>query len=168
IAVALSNEWNLSTIRSRLREISNAYGLALEPDRAVWTLSAGERQRIEIVRCLLQNPRLLILDEPTSVLTPQEAEHLFATLEKLAADGCSILFISHKLEEVRRICRRATILRGGRVVAAIDPRERSAREIAALMVGNEVGEVRTDARHDTRGEVLRIESLSMRPTDLHG
>ncbi|GEO17442.1 ABC transporter ATP-binding protein [Microvirga aerophila] len=168
IAVALSDEWTLSTVRSRLGEISHAYGLALEPDRAVWTLSAGERQRIEIVRCLLQNPRLLILDEPTSVLTPQEAEHLFITLNKLSADGCSILYISHKLEEVRRLCRNATILRGGRVVATIDPRESSAREIAALMVGNEVGEVRTSARQGTKGEMLRVEHLSMAPGSLHG
>ena len=102
------------------------------------------------MRCLLQNPRLLILDEPTSVLTPQEAEHLFTTLDKLSAEGCAILYISHKLEEVRRLCRRATILRAGRVVATIDPRERSAREIAALMVGSEVGEVRTGAPHHVR------------------
>ena len=117
IAVALSDEWTLDAVRSKLGEISRTYGLALDADRAVWTLSAGERQRIEIVRCLLQSPRLLILDEPTSVLTPQEAEHLFVTLDKLSAEGCSILYISHKLEEVRRLCRRATILRAGHVVA---------------------------------------------------
>ncbi|MFC4171451.1 ABC transporter ATP-binding protein [Microvirga sp. GCM10011540] len=168
IAVALSSDWSLATVRSRLGDISRAYGLALEPDRAVWTLSAGERQRIEIVRCLLQNPRLLILDEPTSVLTPQEAEHLFVTLDKLSADGCSILYISHKLEEVRRLCRRATILRGGRVVGAIDPRERSAREIAALMVGNEVGEVRTGTAHAPKGEMLRVTNLTLPPAGLHG
>jgi simple sugar transport system ATP-binding protein len=168
IAVALSGDWSLSTVRSRLSEISRTYGLALDADRAVWTLSAGERQRIEIVRCLLQNPRLLILDEPTSVLTPQEAEHLFTTLDRLSAEGCSILYISHKLEEVRRLCRRATILRAGRVVATIDPRAKSAREIAALMVGNEVGEVRTDAPHDIQGEMLKVSRLSMPAAGLHG
>ena len=168
IAVALSGDWTLSTVRSKLGEISRTYGLALDADRAVWTLSAGERQRIEIVRCLLQNPRLLILDEPTSVLTPQEAEHLFTTLDRLSAEGCSILYISHKLEEVRRLCRRATILRAGRVVATIDPRAKSAREIAALMVGNEVGEVRTDAPHYVHGEMLRVSHLSMPPAGLHG
>jgi len=130
IAVALSGDWNLSTVRSKLGEISSTYGLALDADRAVWTLSAGERQRIEIVRCLLQNPRLLILDEPTSVLTPQEAEHLFTTLDRLSAEGCSILYISHKLEEVRRLCRRATILRAGRAsgvswIPAHKPRPRT-------------------------------------------
>ncbi|KLK92273.1 ABC transporter [Microvirga vignae] len=168
IAVALSDEWDLAMVRSRLSEISRTYGLALDADRAVWTLSAGERQRIEIVRCLLQNPRLLILDEPTSVLTPQEAEHLFKTLDKLSAEGCSILYISHKLEEVRRLCRRATILRAGRVVATIDPRAISAREIAALMVGNEVGEIRSDAPHAPQGEVLRVNHLNMPPAGLHG
>ena len=168
IAVALSGEWDLATVRGKLGEISRTYGLALDADRAVWTLSAGERQRIEIVRCLLQNPRLLILDEPTSVLTPQEAEHLFDTLDKLSADGCSILYISHKLEEVRRLCRRATILRAGRVVGTIDPRASTAREIAALMVGNEVGEIRTDAPHVPHGEILRVDRLDMPPAGLHG
>lgn len=168
IAVALSGDWDLATVRGKLGEISRTYGLALDADRAVWTLSAGERQRIEIVRCLLQNPRLLILDEPTSVLTPQEAEHLFTTLDRLSAEGCSILYISHKLEEVRRLCRRATILRAGRVVATIDPRASSAREIAALMVGSEVGEIRTDAPHHPEGEMLKVASLNLPPAGMHG
>jgi simple sugar transport system ATP-binding protein len=155
-------------VRAKLADVSRAYGLTLEPDRAVWTLSAGERQRIEIVRCLLQNPKLLILDEPTSVLTPQEAEHLFTTLDKLAAEGCAILYISHKLEEVRRLCRRATILRGGRVVGTLDPRERSAREIAALMVGAEVGEVRAATDRAAGADVLLVSRLSLPPADLHG
>ncbi|WP_112663465.1 ABC transporter ATP-binding protein [Microvirga flavescens] len=168
IAVALPATWTLSAVRARLGDISRAYGLSLEPDRAVWTLSAGERQRIEIVRCLLQNPNLLILDEPTSVLTPQESEHLFITLEKLAADGCAILYISHKLEEVRRLCRNATILRAGRVTATLDPRERSAREIAALMVGNEIGEVKSSGVHEGQAEILSVQNLSVPPAGLHG
>jgi simple sugar transport system ATP-binding protein len=168
IAVALSEEWSLSAVRARLGEISTAYGLSLEPDRAVWTLSAGERQRIEIVRCLLQNPKLLILDEPTSVLTPQEAENLFQTLDKLVLDGCAILYISHKLEEVRRLCRAATILRGGRMVGTLDPRERSAREIAAMMVGAEVGEVRAAHKPPGEAEVLAVRGLSVPATALHG
>ena len=168
IAVALSDEWTLDAVRRRLGDISSTYGLALEPDRAVWTLSAGERQRIEIVRCLLQSPRLLILDEPTSVLTPQEAEHLFVTLDKLSAEGVSILYISHKLEEVRRLCQTATILRAGRNVAAIDPRERSAREIAALMVGSEVGDVRSSAPHTPKAEMLRVTGLTVPADSLHG
>ena len=91
------------------------YGLPLDPDRHVHTMSVGERQRVEIVRCLLQDPRLLIMDEPTSVLTPQAVEKLFETLRRLAAEGCSILYISHKLDEIRALCHRATVLRAGKV-----------------------------------------------------
>ncbi|HEY8383552.1 MAG TPA: ABC transporter ATP-binding protein [Microvirga sp.] len=168
IAVALSGKWSLADVRAKLRDVSESYGLALEPDRAVWTLSTGERQRIEIVRCLLQNPRLLILDEPTSVLTPQESERLFFTLDKLASEGVSILYISHKLEEVRRLCQRATILRAGRVVATVDPKAKSAREIAALMVGSEVGEVRSAPAETAQDTLLDIRDLTMGPASLHG
>lgn len=168
VAVAMSSEWSLDEVRRRLVEVSRGYGLSLEPDRAVWTLSAGERQRIEIVRCLLQSPKLLILDEPTSVLTSQEAEGLFETLERLAGEGCSILYISHRLEEVRRLCRTATVLRGGRVVGTLDPRARSARDIAAMMVGSEIGEVRAHAVHQPRSSVLKVDGLSLPPENLHG
>ncbi len=140
----------------RITEVSQLYGLPLDPARTVGTLSAGERQRVEIVRCLLQEPRLLIMDEPTSVLTPQEAEILFETLRKLAAEGTSILYISHKLEEIRALCDRATILRRGQVVARLDPRQSTAREMAEAMVGGafaaparaprETGEVVLEAR----------------------
>ena len=94
--------------------VLDLYGLKLDPHRIVSTLSVGERQRIEIVRALLLNPKLLIMDEPTSVLTPQEVEQLFETLRKLAAQGCSILYISHKLHEIIALCETATILRGGK------------------------------------------------------
>lgn len=168
VAVALSDEWSLGRVRRELVTVGRGYGLELEPDRTVWSLSAGERQRIEIVRCLLQHPRLMILDEPTSVLTPQEAEKLFATLDRLAAEGCAILYISHRLEEVRRLCRRATVLRAGRVVATLDPRETSARDIAALMVGGEVGEVKADSCQAGEAEALRVRSLSLAPEGIHG
>ena len=108
-----------------IAEISRRYGLPLEPRREVWRLSVGERQRIEIVRALMQNPRLLILDEPTSVLTPQEADQLFVVLESLKAEGRAILYISHKLDEVKRLCDTATILRGGKKVATCEPRRHS-------------------------------------------
>ena len=88
------------------------------------TLSVGERQRVEIVRCLLQNPKLLIMDEPTSVLTPQAVEQLFETLRQLAAEGCSILYISHKLDEIQALCDARTILRGGKVVGDLRSRRR--------------------------------------------
>jgi simple sugar transport system ATP-binding protein len=112
--------------------------LPLDPDRHLSDLSLGERQRIEIVRCLIQSPRLLIMDEPTSVLTPQEVDKLFGTLRQLAEQGCAILYISHKLEEIRALCARATIMRQGRVVAHCDPRQESARHLAELMIGAEL------------------------------
>ncbi|WP_128254573.1 ABC transporter ATP-binding protein [Falsirhodobacter deserti] len=122
-------------LAAQIRATSINYGLPLDPDRIVGDLSAGERQRVEIVRCLLQDPRLLIMDEPTSVLTPQEVDILFRTLRKLAAEGTAILYISHKLEEIRTICDHATILRRGKVVATCTPAERTARELAEMMVG---------------------------------
>jgi general nucleoside transport system ATP-binding protein len=122
----------------RIAEVSRSYGLALDPRRLVGTLSVGERQRVEIVRCLLQSPRLLIMDEPTSVLTPQEVETLFETLRQLSSEGVAILYISHKLEEVRALCTAATILRHGRVVASCDPRQQSTHSLAELMIGAEL------------------------------
>ena len=138
IALGMDNPPSTRELASRIREVSQAYGLPLDPDRIVGDLSAGERQRVEIIRCLLQNPKLLIMDEPTSVLTPQEVEILFETLRKLTSEGTSILYISHKLEEIRALCEHATILRHGVVVDTCDPREKSARELAELMVGDKL------------------------------
>ena len=134
IALGLNNPADRAGLTARIAEISTRYGLPLDPACAVHDLSVGERQRIEIVRCLLQNPKLLIMDEPTSVLTPQEVQKLFTTLRRLAAEGCSILYISHKLEEIRALCERATIMRLGRVVAHCIPAEKTARELAELMI----------------------------------
>ncbi|MDE2576909.1 MAG: ABC transporter ATP-binding protein [Rhodospirillales bacterium] len=138
IALGLDDPKDRAGLAGRIAAISAEYGLALDPRRIVHDLSVGERQRVEIVRCLLQRPRLLIMDEPTSVLTPQEATRLFATLRRLAAGGCAILYISHKLEEIRTLCERATILRAGRVVATCNPAEKSARELAELMISAEL------------------------------
>jgi simple sugar transport system ATP-binding protein len=136
----------------QIREVSETYGLPLDPGRTVGTLSAGERQRVEIIRCLLQDPRLLIMDEPTSVLTPQEVEILFQTLRKLKADGTSILYISHKLEEIRALCDAATILRLGRRVGTCIPREVTARQMAEMMVGASFAT--PEPRGGVKGEVL--------------
>lgn len=114
IALGLASREPLAALSSRIAEVSERYGLAITPHRLVHSLSVGERQRVEIVRCLLQAPRLLIMDEPTSVLAPQAITQLFATLRTIAAEGCSILYISHKLEEIRSLCHRATVLRAGR------------------------------------------------------
>ena len=125
---------------TRIVEVSaELWAAARSRSATVHDLSVGERQRVEIVRCLLQNPKLLIMDEPTSVLTPQEIERLFDTLRRLAAEGCAILYISHKLEEIRALCERATILRrrqgGGRAAT----RARRRREhLAELMIGSEL------------------------------
>ncbi|MFV2092729.1 MAG: ABC transporter ATP-binding protein, partial [Hyphomicrobiales bacterium] len=136
ISLGVSPEMAKDNLRNRIVEVSTTYGLRLDPDRLVGTLSVGERQRIEIVRCLLQNPNLLIMDEPTSVLTPGEVETLFKTLRRLAAEGCSILYISHKLEEIRNLCDRATVLRGGKVVAECTPATETAKSLAEMMIGS--------------------------------
>jgi len=135
IALGMDNPPGTRELSGRIREVSEAYGLPLDPDRIVGDLSAGERQRVEIIRCLLQDPKLLIMDEPTSVLTPQEVEILFHTLRKLASEGTAILYISHKLEEIRALCESATVLRLGKVVATCDPRQETARGLAEMMVG---------------------------------
>jgi simple sugar transport system ATP-binding protein len=135
VALGMENPPAMGALAARIREVSEAYGLPLDPTRLVGDLSAGERQRVEIVRCLLQDPKLLIMDEPTSVLTPQEVDILFRTLRQLSSEGTAILYISHKLEEIRALCDGATILRRGKVVGRCDPREKSARELAEMMVG---------------------------------
>ncbi|MEX0350046.1 MAG: ABC transporter ATP-binding protein [Paracoccaceae bacterium] len=136
VALGMENPPAMGDLASRIRDVSETYGLPLDPYRRVGDLSAGERQRVEIIRCLLQDPKLLIMDEPTSVLTPQEVDILFQTLQKLRAEGTSILYISHKLEEIRTLCDHATILRLGKNVGECIPSETSAREMAELMVGD--------------------------------
>nr|WP_247743218.1 ABC transporter ATP-binding protein [Phaeobacter italicus] len=135
IALGMENPPAMRDLASRIREVSETYGLPLDPYRTVGDLSAGERQRVEIIRCLLQDPKLLIMDEPTSVLTPQEVDILFQTLQKLRSEGTSILYISHKLEEIRTLCDHATILRLGKNVGECVPAETSARDMAEMMVG---------------------------------
>ena len=135
--LGLDKELTLAEVSSRITQTTQAYGLQLEPSRPVHTLAVGERQRVEIVRALLMNPRLLILDEPTSVLTPQAVENLFVTLRQLAAKGCSILYISHKLHEIRALCTACTVLRGGRVTGVCDPRQESNASLSRLMIGAE-------------------------------
>ena len=163
IALGLGARHAGKGLAERIAGVSSAYGLRLDPGRLVGTLSVGERQRVEIVRCLLQEPRLLIMDEPTSVLTPPEIELLFATLRRLNAEGCSILYISHKLGEIRTLCDRATILRGGRVVAACDPRQETARSLAEMMIGATLIPPQREA--NAAGAVrLKVSGLSL-PSD---
>jgi simple sugar transport system ATP-binding protein len=160
VALGMEHPPAMRDLAARIRDVSRAYGLPLDPDRMVGDLSAGERQRVEIIRCLLQDPKLLIMDEPTSVLTPQEVDILFQTLRKLAAEGTSILYISHKLEEIRALCDTATILRRGQVVATCIPRQISARDMAEMMVGTVLG---TPKRRDhALGEIaLQVKGLNL-------
>lgn len=168
IAIPLEGAVADKALREKVRAKAEHFGLAIDLDRPVYTLSAGERQRIEILRALMQDPKLLILDEPTSVLTPSESEALFRTLDKLAAEGASLLFISHKLEEVRRLCTAATVLRAGRVVAEADPRAVSARELAGLMVGDGVIDLRPAAAHSYGEPVLECTKLTVEAESIHG
>ncbi|HEY1748930.1 MAG TPA: ABC transporter ATP-binding protein [Xanthobacteraceae bacterium] len=168
VALGLPRTESLAAISERLAETARVYGLPLDPKREVWRLSVGERQRIEIVRALMQNPKLLILDEPTSVLTPQEADLLFVVLERLKAEGRAILYISHKLEEVKRLCDTATILRGGKKVATCNPRQETAASLARMMVGGEIGEVKAASGRDALTPRLVIKKLSLEPDDPHG
>jgi len=155
-------------LEQHIRQVSERYGMVLDPRRYVSTLSVGERQRVEIVRCLIQESTLLILDEPTSVLTPQEVTALFDTLRRLAREGCSILFISHKLEEVRSLCHKATVLRQGRVSGDCRPSEVSATDIARLMVGDDTP-ISTEVTRVEPGDVLlEIRKLSWKSRDPFG
>ena len=163
IALAMPGDYDLEGLSNRIAKVSKEYGLPLEPMAVVADLSVGERQRIEIVRCLLQEPRLLIMDEPTAVLTPQEADQLFVVLQRLASEGCAVLYISHRLEEVKRICHNATILRHGKVVANVDPTKETAASLAKLMVGGDVHVVR-HGRSSSTGEVrLKMNGLDLDP-----
>jgi general nucleoside transport system ATP-binding protein len=168
VALGLDGRESFKEMSARLTQVSNDYGLPLDPKRQVWQLSVGERQRIEIVRALMQNPKFLILDEPTAVLTPQEADQLFIVLERLKAEGRAILYISHKLEEVKRLCDTATILRGGRKVATCNPQKETAASLARMMVGTEIKEVRPAAGRHTTVPRLVVNDLSLAPDDPHG
>jgi ABC-type uncharacterized transport system ATPase subunit len=168
IAVGMDDPMPRRALEARIEAVLSTYGLPLDITREVHTLSVGERQRIEIVRCLMQQPRLLIMDEPTSVLTPQEVEKLFTTLRQLSAEGVSILYISHKLHEIKALCHSATILRGGRVVGTCDPRVETAKSMAEMMIG---GELRTAARRGAAAsgeERLIVEGLSVPGTPPFG
>jgi general nucleoside transport system ATP-binding protein len=171
IALGFSARAMRKGLGDRIADVSSAYGLRLDPARLVGTLSVGERQRVEVVRCLLQDPRLIIMDEPTSVLTPQEAEALFATLRRLRSEGCSVLYISHKLEEIRGLCDRATILRGGKVVASCDPRRESARSLAEAMIGTTLAPPRREgngARPQDLNPRLKVSGLTLASDEQFG
>ena len=162
IALALPGAAADAALAERIAEVSETYGLPLDPQALVADLSVGERQRVEIVRCLLADPRIIILDEPTSVLTPQEARRLFETLRQLAAEGRGIIYISHRLEEVRELCDAATILRHGKVVAEVDPRQETAASLARLMVGADIHAVKAAPPPEEPGPpLLHVRDLTL-------
>ena len=167
IALALDHRAAPSTLDARIVEVSERYGLPVDPQRLVHSMSVGERQRVEIVRCLLQAPRLLIMDEPTSVLTPQAVQKLFGTLRRLALEGISILYISHKLDEIRELCDTATVLRGGRLSGTAAPRSESNASLARLMIGSELSVCQLQPRR--AGEImLELSNMSLASPDPFG
>ncbi|THB73155.1 MAG: ABC transporter ATP-binding protein [Desulfobulbaceae bacterium] len=168
IALGIHADSDLKSLAKEVVELSERYGLPLDPNRHVYTLSVGERQRIEILRCLLQKPQLLVMDEPTSVLTPQEVQKLFMTLNRLAEEGLSILYISHKLDEIKALCHRATILRMGKKVATVTVSEQSTTSLANMMMGEAFTES-SKTRNRQIGEVrLRVNDLNTQATDATG
>lgn len=167
IALALDVQMPAPVLAARITEVSEKYGLPIVPQRLVHSMSVGERQRVEIVRCLLQQPKLLIMDEPTSVLTPQAVLTLFGTLRQLAREGCSILYISHKLDEIRDLCDSATVLRGGRVSGTAIPANESNASLACMMMGGELTECHLEPLE--AGEVhLTVNKLSLATVDPFG
>ncbi|MBI2748245.1 MAG: ABC transporter ATP-binding protein [Burkholderiales bacterium] len=167
------NVW-LGLTRNSLEQVSAAilgkaaeYGLDIDPLRPVHTLSVGEMQRVEIIRALLTRPELLILDEPTSVLTPQAVEKLFVVLKKLASEGCSILYISHKLHEIRELCTACTVLRGGKVTGVCNPQEESNASLSRLMIGAEPP-LLTRTATLAGAAVMQVKCLSLEREDQFG
>lgn len=159
---------SVENLRQRIIDISQKYDLLVNPDRYVHSLSIGERQRLEILRCLIQDVELLILDEPTSVLTPQEVSGLFRVLKKLANEGCSILFISHKLKEVTALCDRAIILRGGKVSGECIPANETPETIARLMVGSDAELSESYPKQLSETIILETKDLTLAPTHPFG
>lgn len=168
IALVADQPFDLEALSLKVVELSRRYGMPVDPGRHVHELSVGERQRVEIVRCLLQNPKLLILDEPTSVLTPQAVEGLFETLRQLADEGCSILYISHKLDEVQSLCDTATVLRNGRVAGVARPKETTTIELTRMMVGSNLPEMHIEPSTPGDTPLLSVRGLSAPTRDKYG
>jgi simple sugar transport system ATP-binding protein len=165
--LGLDKSLSLAEVTRSITAKASEYGLDIDPSRPVHTLSVGEMQRVEIIRALLTNPQLLILDEPTSVLTPQAVEKLFVVLKKLASEGCSILYISHKLHEIRELCTACTVLRGGKVTGVCNPSEESNASLSRLMIGSEPPQLQHHARQPGAA-VLRVTDLKLAREDQFG
>ena len=129
---------DLDAVSRRIAELSERYGLRVDPQAVIWQLSVGERQRVEIIKALYRDVSLLILDEPTAVLTPQEVDDLFAVLRQMVDDGRGLVFISHKIREVLELSNRITVLRNGRKIGTVLPSEVTRHGLAEMMVGHEL------------------------------
>jgi general nucleoside transport system ATP-binding protein len=165
--LGLDKSLSLVQVTQSITSKAAEYGLDIDPTRPVHTLSVGEMQRVEIIRALLTNPKLLILDEPTSVLTPQAVEKLFVVLKKLAFEGCSILYISHKLHEIRELCGACTVLRGGKVTGVCNPQQESNASLSRLMIGAEPPALEHHSK-EPGDAVLRVQSLTLPREDQFG
>ncbi len=165
--LGLSKTLTLEEVTRSIVAKAQEYGLDIDPLRPVHTLSVGEMQRVEIIRALLTSPKLLILDEPTSVLTPQAVDKLFVVLRKLASEGCSILYISHKLHEIRALCTACTVLRGGKVTGVCKPAEETNASLSRLMIGAEPPQLAHRA-HKPGAPVLRVQQLRLAKEDQFG
>nr|MDP2190914.1 ABC transporter ATP-binding protein [Rhodoferax sp.] len=165
--LGLNKRLSLPEVTHSITTKASEYGLDIDPSRPVHTLSVGEMQRVEIIRALLTNPQLLILDEPTSVLTPQAVQKLFVVLKKLASEGCSILYISHKLHEIRELCNACTVLRGGKVTGVCNPAQESNASLSRMMIGAEPPQL-THREQKPGAPVLRVKDLSLTREDQFG
>ena len=165
--LGLARTLSLAEVTRSIVSKAQEYGLDIDPARPVHTLSVGEMQRVEIIRALLTNPQLLILDEPTSVLTPQAVDKLFIVLKKLASEGCSILYISHKLHEIRELCTACTVLRGGKVTGVCNPADETNASLSRLMIGAEPPEL-THREQKPGAPVLQVSGLSLAREDQFG
>ena len=165
--LGLDKAFSLAEVTARIGEVAHTYGLDVDALRPVHTLSVGEKQRVEIVRALMTKPQLLILDEPTSVLTPQAVDKLFVTLRQLSDGGCSILYISHKLDEIRALCHQCTVLRGGKVTGEVDPRAESNASLSRLMIGAEPPQLQHKATQ-AGAVVMAVKGLTLPQQDQFG
>ena len=165
LVLGIDQSMSFSSLQEKVNEISNRYKLPLDLDAPINTLSAGQKQRVEIVRILLQDPELLIMDEPTSVLTPQEVESLFETLNTLLKEGRTILYITHKLEEVINLCDEVTILRNGEVIESSKLENETAETLATKMLGKKLSEIKTDYSNITSELNLSAKNLSIEFND---
>lgn len=168
ISLGLDKKIDLNVLAERINLVSERYGLPLDPHRHVYTLSVGERQRVEIIRCLLQDPKLLVMDEPTSVLTPQEVDKLFITLNRLAEEGMAILYISHKLDEIKKLCHAATVLRLGKLIDTVEVESETTSTLAMMMMGEELEVVQKSINKKFGEARLQVNNLSLQSQETTG